>query len=154
MRIFIISLGLLALTACNNPFSTGSSNQSVIQLDTTQWNKMHSTFKESALYHRRFKHQEVDSLIKAHQKSQVFDISEIGQSVQGRSIYEVVYGEGEKKVMLWSQMHGDEPTATMALFDIFNFLEGSQDGFDSLRTILKTKLNLHFIPMLNPDGAQ
>jgi len=154
MRIFIICLGLLGMTACSNPFSKEASAHLTHHLDTAQWNQMHTTFKESALINRRFKHREVDSLIKVHQKSKIFDISEIGQSVQGRSIYEVVYGKGEKKVMLWSQMHGDEPTATMALFDIFNFLEGSQDGFDSLRTILQTKLNLHFIPMLNPDGAQ
>jgi len=56
--------------------------------------------------------------------------------------------------MLWSQMHGDEPTATMALFDILNFLEGKDDGFDSIRTLLQDNLTIHFIPMLNPDGAE
>jgi hypothetical protein len=25
-------------------------------------------------------------------------------------------------VLLWSQMHGDEPTATSALFDVFEYL--------------------------------
>ena len=30
---------------------------------------------------------------------------------------------GEVHVLLWSQMHGDESTATMALFDIFNFIK-------------------------------
>ena len=50
-------------------------------------------------------------------------------------------------------MHGNESTATMSLFDLFNFLEGKNDGYDSLRNLLKNRLNLKFIPMLNPDGA-
>lgn len=155
MKLFVVSLGLLAATTCSNPFS-GSSNSSNsgYQLDTAQMNKIHSTYKESALFSRRFKHKDVDSLIQLHQKSNVFKITQIGKSVEGRSINELEYGNGDKKVMLWSQMHGDEPTATMALFDLFNFLEGKGDGFDSVRTLLKDNLNIHFIPMLNPDGAE
>ncbi|MBV2226926.1 MAG: peptidase M14 [Sphingobacterium mizutaii] len=155
MKFFVISLGLLAATTCSNPFS-GSSNGNIpgYNLDTAQMNKIHSTYKESALFSRRFKHKDVDSLLQLHKKSNVFKISEIGKSVEGRSINELEYGNGDKKVMLWSQMHGDEPTATMALFDLFNFLEGKDDGFDSVRTLLKDQLNIHFIPMLNPDGAE
>lgn len=51
-------------------------------------------------------------------------------------------------------MHGDESTATMALFDIFNFLASENDQFDSIRTIIREKTQLSFIPMLNPDGAE
>ncbi len=156
MKLFVLSLGLLAATTCSNPFSGSSSNVNVpgYQLDTAQMNKIHSSYKEPALFSRRFKHTEVDSLVQVHKKSNLFQISEIGKSVEGRSIYELTYGKGDKKVMLWSQMHGDEPTATMALFDLFNFLEGKDDGFDSVRTILNDNLNIHFIPMLNPDGAE
>ncbi|MGX1755250.1 M14 family zinc carboxypeptidase [Sphingobacterium sp. NPDC055346] len=155
MKFFVISLGLLAATTCSNPFSRSSNgNIPGYNLDTAQMNKIHSTYKESALFSRRFKHKDVDSLLQLHKKSNVFKISEIGKSVEGRSINELEYGNGDKKVMLWSQMHGDEPTATMALFDLFNFLEGKDDGFDSVRTLLKDQLNIHFIPMLNPDGAE
>ncbi len=51
-------------------------------------------------------------------------------------------------------MHGDESTATMALFDIFNFLAGKNDQFDSLRSVIRENTSLSFIPMLNPDGAE
>ena len=44
---------------------------------------------------------------------------EIGRSVQNKPIFLVRFGSGQTKIMLWSQMHGDEPTATAALFDIF-----------------------------------
>ena len=50
-------------------------------------------------------------------------------------------------------MHGDEPTATMALMDVFNFL-GKKDRFDPYRDFLFENLTLYFIPMLNPDGAE
>src|SRR5690606_8353795 len=99
-------------------------------LDTTQYNALHDTYKESALFHRRFKHSDIDSLIRVHQERGTLSIQEIGKSVESRSIYKLQFGTGEKKVMLWSQMHGDEPTATMALFDLFNFIEGRDDGYD------------------------
>jgi hypothetical protein len=50
-------------------------------------------------------------------------------------------------------MHGDESTATMAIFDIFNFLSGS-DGFDSVREKIFKNASLYFLPMVNPDGAE
>ncbi len=151
MRLLIFFSFLFAITSCNR--STGPSSKA-IQLDTTAWNKIHEQYKESAIKHRRFKHATVDSLINKHAESSLYKVNQIGKSVEGRSIYELTYGQGEKKVMLWSQMHGDEPTATMALFDIFNFLKGSNDGYDSLRNVLNSALKIHFIPMLNPDGAE
>jgi len=155
MKLFVLSLGLLAATTCSNPFS-GSSSADIpgYKLDTAQMNKIYESYKEPALVSRRFKHKDIDSLLQLHKKTDVFKITQIGKSVEGRSINELEYGNGEKKDMLWSQMHGDEPTATMALFDLFNFLEGKDDGFDSVRNILKDNLNIHFIPMLNPDGAE
>ncbi|MGH7444953.1 MAG: serine hydrolase, partial [Longimicrobiales bacterium] len=38
---------------------------------------------------------------------------EIGRSAEGRPLYLLRYGNGPKSVLLWSQMHGDESTATM-----------------------------------------
>ena len=37
----------------------------------------------------------------------VFEISEIGKSVQQRSIYQVKIGTGKTKILVWSQMHGN-----------------------------------------------
>lgn len=156
MKLVLVSLGLLAITACSNPFSGGSTTGKLdaMQVDTSQWNSMYAQSKEQALFHRRFKHKDIDSLIQLHKKRGSLQVDQIGKSVEGRAIYELAYGQGNKKVMLWSQMHGDEPTATMALFDLFNFLEGKGDGFDSIRQLLQENLTLHFIPMLNPDGAE
>lgn len=154
--VVLVSFVLLATMGCDNPKDSEGTEarKKGFNLDTAAFNSLHATYKEEALWDRRFKHEDIDSLIKAHQESGVLDVSQIGQSVQGRSIYELEYGQGDKTVMLWSQMHGDEPTATMALFDLFNFLRGEDDEVDSVRNLLKENLNIHFIPMLNPDGAE
>ena len=52
--------------------------------------------------------------------------------------------------MLWSQMHGDEPSATPALLDLVSTLL-SVDAPEH-RLILE-RLTLLVVPMLNPDGA-
>ena len=116
--------------------------------------KAFSSYKEKALQHRRFKHRDILPLLANNKIHKQFTVEEIGRSVEDRSIFRLKYGQGPIKVLLWSQMHGDEPTATMALFDLFNFFNGESDGFDTFRKKIEEKLTLYFIPMLNPDGAE
>jgi Zinc carboxypeptidase len=82
----------------------------------------------------------------------LFTVEKLGDSVEGRSINYVRVGSGPFGVLLWSQMHGDEPTATAALFDLFEYLRRHRDD-PAVRRIL-TRLTLHVVPMLNPDGAE
>ncbi|WP_224246206.1 M14 family metallopeptidase [Hyalangium gracile] len=82
----------------------------------------------------------------------LFLVEEVGRSVEDRAIQHVRVGHGPRHVLLWSQMHGDEPTATTALFELFEYLrryrqEPRVDG-------LLSALTLHAVPMLNPDGAE
>ncbi|WP_194975450.1 M14 family zinc carboxypeptidase [Aquiflexum lacus] len=119
-------------------------------IDVPVLESAYEKYKEKSVQARRFKNADVIHLVKDRKGD--FEVLEIGKSVEGKSIYQMTMGNGPTKVMLWSQMHGNEATATMALFDLFNFLEGKDDGFDNLRNNLKEKLTLRFIPMLNPDG--
>ncbi|MCU0340837.1 MAG: peptidase M14 [Spirosomaceae bacterium] len=115
----------------------------------------HDLFKEKSVSLRReFKHRQLVPLIDKLKTNPKFAVSEAGKSFEGRSIFQVKYGTGAPPVLLWSQMHGDEATATMALLDIFNFLNASGDGFDDLRKKLSEKSTLYFVPMLNPDGVE
>jgi hypothetical protein len=128
------------------------SQNSPSQISLSQLDAAFEKYKEPVLTNRRLKHADIQPLIQ--KRSDAFRLENLGESVNGRSVSSLDWGRGSTKVMLWSQMHGNESTATMALFDLFNFLEGKRDGFDDLRNLLNSELNLKFIPMINPDGAE
>ncbi len=111
----------------------------------------HGLFREESLKNRRFKHKDIIPLIGAcGWKSE-----SVGHSFEGRDIRKITVGSGKRKILLWSQMHGDEATATMAIFDILNFLRSSDTPeFNATRQTILSSLELHFVPMLNPDGAE
>jgi hypothetical protein len=79
-------------------------------------------------------------------------VREVGRSVEGREIWDVTFGTGPFVVLMWSQMHGDEASATSALFDLYEYLERHRAD-SAIRQILSA-LTVHTVPMLNPDGAE
>ena len=74
-----------------------------------------------------------------------FGAIKIGESVVKRSIHAIDMGNGPIKILIWSQMHGNESTATKALFDALCYLQENP--------LFLTTFTLKIIPMLNPDGA-
>jgi len=96
-------------------------------------------------------HANVERRLKAL-PADLFTVREAGRSVEGRAIYHVKAGSGPMPVLLWSQMHGDEPTATSALFDVFEYLRRHRG--ESVPSRILQALTLHAVPMLNPDGAE
>ncbi|MFN8430949.1 MAG: M14 family zinc carboxypeptidase [Spirosomataceae bacterium] len=107
-------------------------------------------YKEKSLKIRRFKQKDILPLI----QKLPFENMVVGHSYEGREIIKVALGQGKRKILLWSQMHGNEATATMAIFDIFNFFKEKGVDFQSEKEEILSNLQLHFIPMLNPDGAE
>jgi hypothetical protein len=79
-------------------------------------------------------------------------VEEVGRSVAGRPLRLLKLGSGPRRVLLFSQMHGDEPSATPALLDLVDLLLGSS-ARPELAPILE-ELTLLVLPMLNPDGAE
>src|SRR5260370_1871612 len=65
---------------------------------------------------------------------------------------EVCTGAGAFRVMLGSQMHGDEPTATAVLFDVFDYFQRHRT--DPVVQRITSALTLYIVPMVNPDGAE
>lgn len=114
----------------------------------------HATYREGTLAHRRFKHKDVQALIQSRRENPLYEITKVGESFEGREISMIKVGRGPHTALLWTQMHGDEPTATMAIFDILNFLEAKNDEFNELRKQLLDSTTLYIVPMLNPDGAE
>ena len=86
------------------------------------------------------------------EEQKLFVKTVLGTSAEGRSISLYSMGDGLMKVMLWSQMHGDEPTATMALADVFSFFAKNPEH--EVTKAISKKLTLLVISMLNPDGAE
>jgi len=113
----------------------------------------HETFKEKSITNRRFKHSDmlrVFDKIKSHGN---FKFEFAGKSVLGRDLNLISLGKGKTRIFLWSQMHGNESTATMALMDIFNFFKDTSTLNELKETILNN-LTLYFLPMVNPDGTE
>jgi hypothetical protein len=99
-------------------------------------------------------HDEVDRRLTAIAEADPnrFILERVGASLENRSINMITVGSGPFRVLLWSQMHGDEPTATAALFDVFDYFQRHR-GDAAVQRILSS-LTLYVVPMLNPDGAE
>src|SRR4029078_12221261 len=99
-------------------------------------------------------HEEVERRLQAVSSADPnrFVLERVGASLEGRSINLITIGSGPLRVLLWSQMHGDEPTATAALFVVFDYF-GRHRADPAVQRILSS-LTLYVVPMLNPDGAE
>ncbi|MDP2302808.1 MAG: M14 family zinc carboxypeptidase [Ignavibacteria bacterium] len=111
-------------------------------------------FSESSIKSRRFSHSDLINIINKITSEGKIEKSILGYSVEGREIFLIKIGTGKTIVLLWSQMHGDEATATSAFLDIFNFFIDSSNKFSDEKKVITKNLTLYFIPMLNPDGAE
>ena len=113
---------------------------------TSQLYETYEEYKEPRIGKRRIKHADIQPLIQKFKNNPKFEVQKVGESVQGRDLHLISIGSGESNIFLWSQMHGDEPTATQAIFDILNFLDAPQ--FKKEKEEILSKLKLHFLPML------
>ena len=136
---FLASLILFKLTT----IMTAQTSVSLAEI----WDREHIT----TLLPSNARHSDLKTYLEALKKSGV-RVSEVGRSVADREIYQIEFGRGPLKVFLWSQMHGDEPTATSALIDLFAILQRNRDK-DWVKAI-EEKLTIRAVPMLNPDGAE
>lgn len=108
--------------------------------------KIFNQFKVSEISGRYITLNHIEPFLKSLPKG---DLKIIGQSVQNRSIYEYNIGTGGTKILMWSQMHGNESTTTKAVIDLLNLLNSDND----LAKDILSKYTLKIIPILNPDGA-
>jgi hypothetical protein len=103
---------------------------------------------------RRFTQAELWGALEPVVSAPALRVEEVGRSLQGRPIRTVTFGSGPTTVLLWSQMHGDEPTATMALADIIHYFAASGAADAAPRERIRGALTVVMLPMLNPDGAE
>lgn len=93
---------------------------------------------------------EMISHLKGYVKALSLEVTPLGSSQNGLIINEYQWGKGEKKMAVWSQMHGNESTGTFCIYDVLESLKSLSKGEYKA---LESAISLHFIPMLNPDGA-
>ncbi len=106
------------------------------------------TYKEKHLYHRYITHKHIEPLF-----SKLVDfiaVEKISESVLKKPIHGIKIGHGAKRILMWSQMHGNESTTTKAIFDLLNTLLNESKATSH---ILNT-CSIYIIPILNPDGAE
>ncbi len=114
--------------------------------DTTHWqalNKVHLTINDIA------------PVMETLGQNENILVTDIGESFEGRPVKRFTVGHGEKVVLAWTQMHGDEPTATAAVLDWLRILTATESAaLSGLPADWQSLITLHVIPMLNPDGAE
>ncbi len=115
--------------------------------------KRYRHYQEPEITNRFFNHADYQRILNRHRENRLFTFSTAGYSVEGREISLISCGTGPVKILLWSQMHGDEATASMCFADFFNFIQ-ADDRLNPLRSLILENTTLYFIPMLNPDGAE
>ncbi|MBW8241528.1 DUF2817 domain-containing protein [Muricauda oceani] len=105
-----------------------------------------SLFKENSIQGRYIN---IDSIQPCFDKLSV-PVHCIGKSVERIDINAFQIGKGDQKVLMWSQMHGNESTTTKAVWDLVNFLNSSE----LLAIEILEACTICIVPMLNPDGAE
>lgn len=140
---------LALLLFCTIPIMAQIKWPSITELDET-----YEKYYEVKLDRKVFGIEKLQPLLLEVAQSNDLSMNLIGRSVENRPIYGLSYGHGPIKVLFWSQMHGDESTATMALIDFFHWLTDMAPDQKDLRQFIQDEFHLYFIPMLNPDGAE
>ena len=133
---------LVALGVCLGLLS-GVSAMTVEEFDA---------FKQEGLDKPVIRFGDIAPLLEQHRQNPMFEFTELGHSLLGTPIYQIKMGRGDTKVLAWTQMHGDEPTATAAIFDLLKFI--ADDAQSMWRESWMEHITLYIIPMVNPDGAE
>lgn len=151
--LFLITLLIIAMTTDSRAEGAASGPDDAPPSFARLLYDTYDTYREPSLNHRRFKHHDIVPLIRKLGGHPGITLVQEGYSTEGREIFRLTMGTGDIQVLLWSQMHGNEPTATMALFDMFHFLT-ADDTFNDVRAEILEKITIHAVPMLNPDGSE
>lgn len=104
--------------------------------------------KKTALQGRYITLKHIEPLLNDFKK--IFEVKIVGHSVKGKPIYKIIAGNGNTRIFIWSQMHGNESTTTKALFDLLKLLKSDTESAKQL----KDNFTFCILPMVNPDGAE
>jgi hypothetical protein len=136
----------------DGPFRTGPLAVPAPPAVVEELETLHPRVRVEGLEERTFAPEEWwDVVLPIVEGSEAWGMEEVGRSAEGRPLRLLSFGSGSTAVLLWSQMHGDESTASMALADLVQLLASHPDH--ALVRTLQEDLTIHLLPVMNPDGA-
>jgi hypothetical protein len=120
------------------------------------WNKKGKNIKMNNLPDisdlEKLTHSDLLSVLETLRKNKEISVRKIGTSVEGRAIYSLKFGFGKRRVLAWTQMHGDEHVSSLATLDFINYLLLPENR--EFKKEVFSSLTIELIPLLNPDGAE
>jgi predicted deacylase len=150
-RTFLLLVSL-AISGCRLPSTIATRPSATGPVTMTEALRVADRHRVGAIASRRVTHAEYWAAMAPVLQSGRLRVETVGRSMLGRDLRTVTFGRGPVTVLLWSQMHGDESTATMALADVMSWMAAG--GGDRVRDRLADSLTVVMLPMLNPDGAE
>ncbi|MCX2680170.1 M14 family metallopeptidase [Galbibacter sp. EGI 63066] len=115
---------------------------------TKEFIDTYSTYRASKIRGRYITDRNIEPLMSSY--SDPFNVEVVGESVLEKPIHTIKIGSGRIKLMMWSQMHGNESTTTKAVFDLLNYINTNK----AFKNFILGNFSICIIPMLNPDGAE
>lgn len=119
----------------------------------TDWNRLESHCKITCPYggwKPAAIRAEVDRILSKSPESAVR--TKLGVSHEGRPIELLQLGTGKHRVLMWTQMHGNEPTHTTVLMNLLDRLVNHPS--EGLSENLLGNLTIGMVLGLNPDGSE
>ncbi|MBI2407647.1 MAG: peptidase M14 [Gemmatimonadetes bacterium] len=148
------AFALLAVTACRAVSTTPSGVAPSEPCCLDLGRRIATEQRVGAIENRRFNHAQYWVALAPSLRSKALRTTPVGASTHGRALRAITFGSGPTTVFLWSQMHGDESTATMALADLLGWFALADGQRDAARDRIASQLTVVMLPMLNPDGAE
>ncbi len=147
----MLPLAAATLLGCGTGLASSYGPETPPPTSAAELVSLHDGARVAGLDDRRFNHETYWGALTPYLGRSVSS-RVVGESAEGRTVRQLTFGQGPTTVLLWSQMHGDESTASMSLADIVRFFNDSPDH--PLAQRIAEGSTVHMIPMLNPDGAE
>jgi hypothetical protein len=147
----MLPLAAATLLGCGTGLASSYGPATPPPTSASELVSLHDGARVAGLDDRRFNHETYWGALTPYLGRSVSS-RVVGESAEGRTVRQLTFGQGPTTVLLWSQMHGDESTASMSLADIVRFFNDSPDH--PLAQRIAEGSTVHMIPMLNPDGAE
>jgi len=120
-------------------------------LELNQLENWYKNNFQKALKGRWITYSNIEPILK--ELTLIFDLEKIGESFNNVPINTITIGSGKIKILIWSQMHGNESTGTKAIFDLFEFFKSDAIEIIEFKNLILKNCTITIVPMLNPDGA-